>query len=433
MKPLALISTLAGIMCVAPLASVSGQEIPAKGAEAANGTLRVFLDCHTRGCDFDHFRREITFVAWVRDRQDADVHVLVTAQRTGTGGTELTLDFMGLRAFDGQRSEVMYISGPDNTRDEFRDGFTRMLKIGLAGYAASTATGAGLSILYQPIASSDPLATPPEEDPWNYWVFRLSVRGSIDGESQERFWSGNASVSASRVTEALKIVFSARANGNRSEFDVVDTTEGLDTTFVSTRTNYSFDALSVWSLGAHWSTGVLGEFDRNSQLNWDFAVRVGPAIEYNIFPYEESTRREITFRYSAGLAGFDYVEETIFDQTSEVRPAHALQIDLGAQEPWGRVYGEVEAFQYLHDLARHSLTLSGGLNVRIFRGLDFNVGGRISRVKDQLYLSKAGLTPEEILLRQRARETDFRYGMNIGMSYRFGSAFNNVVNPRMWR
>ncbi|MFQ6046753.1 MAG: hypothetical protein ACE5PT_10425, partial [Gemmatimonadales bacterium] len=32
--------------------------------------LKVFLDCNAPNCDFDHFRREITWVNWVRDRQD---------------------------------------------------------------------------------------------------------------------------------------------------------------------------------------------------------------------------------------------------------------------------------------------------------------------------------------------------------------------------
>ena len=41
------------------------------------GTLRLFLDCETSGCDFDYFRTKITWVDYVRDRTAADVHVLV--------------------------------------------------------------------------------------------------------------------------------------------------------------------------------------------------------------------------------------------------------------------------------------------------------------------------------------------------------------------
>ncbi|NIQ83994.1 MAG: hypothetical protein GTN83_03985, partial [Acidobacteria bacterium] len=90
------------------------------------------------------------------------------------------------------------------------------------------------------------------------------------------------SLTASRITEDLKIVLDAEADGDRLEFDVVDEAEGLDTTFVSTRTSYSLDGLVVWSLDAHWSAGILAEVERRSTLNWDLAVRGGPAIEYNI-------------------------------------------------------------------------------------------------------------------------------------------------------
>jgi hypothetical protein len=52
-------------------------------------------------------------------------------------------------------------------------------------------------------------------------------------------------------------------------------------------------------------------------------------------------------------------------------------------------------------------------------------------VKDQLFLSGQGLTQSEILLQQRVRGTSFSYFVNVGLSYRFGSKLNNVVNPRM--
>ena len=263
-------------------------------------------------------------------------------------------------------------------------------------------------------------------------MFRLNLRGSISGESSERFWSGNTSVSASRVTESHKLVLSTRANGDRSEFDVVDEAEGIDTTYVSTRTSYGANAYSVWSLSPHWSAGAVAEANRASTVNLALGVQGGPAIEYSVFPYAESTRRQLTILYTVGAAASDYVEETVYDKTSEVRPVHSLQIDLDVQQPWGSVHGSIDGFQYLHDLAKHSLRLEGRLSLRVFRGLDFNMGANVARIKDQLYLPKEDLTAEEILLRVRARETNFRYGLNLGLSFRFGSKFNNVVNPRMW-
>ncbi len=397
----------------------------------ANGRVAVFLDCHSRLCDFDHFRREIPFVSWVRDRQDADVHVLITQQGTAAGGARFTLSLIGLRALAARQDTVFYVTHPDDTYEEERAGLTRTIALGLVPYVSHTGAFERLSLTYAaPIDTTQLLASESVDDPWDYWVFRISVRGSMEGESQERFVSGNASLSADRTTEALKIELGARASGSRSEFDVVDEAEGLDTTYVSTRTGYNFDGLVVWSLGPHWSAGALAEVDRSSTLNWDLAVRGGPAVEYNIFPWAESTWRRLTFRYVAGVAAYDYTEETIYDQTSEVRPAHTLEIEIGVQQPWGSIRGSLDAFQYLHDLSKHSVSLGGGVSLRVFRGLDFNIGGDIARIKDQLYLSKVGLTPEEILLRQRARGTEFRFGMELGLSFRFGSKFNNVVNPR---
>ena len=67
---------------------------------AQDSALRVFLDCPNTYCDFDYYRTEITFVNWVRDRQFADLHLLITSQGTG-GGAEHTLAFIGLRRFAG--------------------------------------------------------------------------------------------------------------------------------------------------------------------------------------------------------------------------------------------------------------------------------------------------------------------------------------------
>ena len=47
--------------------------------------LRIFLDCPPYICDFDFFRSELASVNWVRDRQLADVQILVTTQQTGSG------------------------------------------------------------------------------------------------------------------------------------------------------------------------------------------------------------------------------------------------------------------------------------------------------------------------------------------------------------
>jgi hypothetical protein len=74
--------------------------------------------------------------------------------------------------------------------------------------------------------------------------------------------------------------------------------------------------------------------------------------------------------------------------------------------------------------------VDGDIDVRLFKGFSVNVGGSASRVHDQLYLKAGEATDEEILLRRRQLATAYRYRLQAGISYTFGSIFNNIVNPR---
>ena len=56
--------------------------------------------------------------------------------------------------------------------------------------------------------------------------------------------------------------------------------------------------------------------------------------------------------------------------------------------------------------------------------------GEFSRTRDQIYLPRGEASTEEILLRQRQLLTGYQYFFNFGISYSFGSIFNNIVNPR---
>jgi hypothetical protein len=131
-----------------------------------------------------------------------------------------------------------------------------------------------------------------------------------------------------------------------------------------------------------------------------------------------------------GPTHFRYEKRTIFNQTVETRFQESLTARMSLIEPWGRWSTSVNASHYLHDPAKSNLTISGNANVRLFRGFSVNVSANYSWVRDQLYLSAEGATAEQVLLRQRQLETSFRYFYSFGVQYRFGSIFNNVVNPR---
>lgn len=91
----------------------------------------------------------------------------------------------------------------------------------------------------------------------------------------------------------------------------------------------------------------------------------------------------------------------------------------------------MEWIQYLHDLSVHRVNTFLNFECRLFRGFNLDIFGRFSRIEEQFFLAKEELSEEEILVRRRQRETDYRFDISVGFSYRFGSKFANVVNPRM--
>ncbi|MDP9349335.1 MAG: hypothetical protein M3P24_09390, partial [Gemmatimonadota bacterium] len=165
--------------------------------------------------------------------------------------------------------------------------------------------------------------------------------------------------------------------------------------------------------------------------NRDLAVRVAPAVEYSVFPYAQSTRRELTLQYSLGVTRVEYLEETIFGKTEETLLGGALAANYDVKQRWGGVRTALEGSHYLHDPAKYRAEASGNLEIRLGRGVSLNLFGRAESIHDQLHIPKGELTPEQVLLRQKQQATSFRYYGSVGLGYSFGSIFNNVVNPRL--
>ncbi|MEK7379753.1 MAG: hypothetical protein AAB075_01940, partial [Gemmatimonadota bacterium] len=164
----------------------------------ATVALKVFLDCESYLCDPDFFRTEIAWVNWVRDRTDAEIQLLVTTQTTGSGGREYTLLFLGLGAQAAHQDELRHSSSATATEDDRRRGLVRMVKLGLAPFAAragavdlqvnSAGRPAGGAGVQQP------------DDRWNYWVFRASGNGYFSGETRSNSASLYGSLRATRTT-----------------------------------------------------------------------------------------------------------------------------------------------------------------------------------------------------------------------------------------
>jgi hypothetical protein len=389
-------------------------------------SLRVFLDCEF--CDFDHFRREITFVDYVRDRAVAQVHVLVTGQETGAGGRQYTFYFIGQEMFAGRLDTLQWTSRQDNTDDEVRAGQTRTFALGLVPYAVRTPVAEALSVEFEGPDVAAP--TSQADDPWNLWVFSVRTSGSIEGEETQNSKSLDGSISADRVTERHKLEFGARFEYNEDTFKDLEDDEELR----SFSREANADALIVFSIDDHWSWGGETRVGSNTRLNQDLYFSFMPALEYSLYPYRESTRRQITFLYEIGLIYYDYDRLTLFDKLQETLAEQTFEISAGFQQPWGEIDVGVEWSNYLHDFGLHRLDFSSRFEVRLFRGLNFDVSGNIARIQNQLFvLRREDISDDEVLLRRAELGTDYEFEIELGLSYTFGSVFNNVVNPRMSR
>ncbi|HET9949443.1 MAG TPA: hypothetical protein VFQ22_11020 [Longimicrobiales bacterium] len=417
---------LAAPLALASLALPFARHATAQQEPTRQAALRVFLDCGR--CDFDHLRREVPIVDYVRDPADADVHVIVTTQETGSGGDEFTFYYLGLGQIEGMADTLRYVSRQTDTEGEVREGYTHTFRLGLVRYLAYLRRTDGVDVVFEE-GDGNGRARPtisPADDPWDLWVFRASVGAELEGESRQEATSIEGSFSASRTTEELKIDMSFRGDYQEEEFEL----QSGEVRVESTR-EIEAGGTVVWSLGPNWSWGVTAEVGMDQSVNQSLFVRAAPAIEFSLFPYSESTRRQITATYRIGLAGFRYEEPTIFFRTRETRPEQSLEISADFVQPWGDLVVSLEGSHFLDDPSRHRVDLFTLFEFRIFRGLNLDVRANVARIKDQIYLSAEGLDDEEILIGQRERGTDYEYSVDVGFSFTFGSVFNNVVNPRL--
>lgn len=417
---------LSTLLLVLPL-RLAGQEVPADSTGTPSGELRVFLDCATHGCDRDRFRREITFVEWVRDPQDAQLHVIMTGQQAG-GGFRYSLDFIGRGPLEGLTDSYGYSSSATDVEEETSAGLTRVLRLGLVRFVALSGLDAGVrveGVSGESAPGEAPVQRPPEEDPWDYWVFSTRLGAELDREDQVRSDEFSLNLSANRTTEEWKVDFGFYGSSQTREYDLNDST-----TYVNKTDDWSGSTLVVRSLSDHWSMGGSSRVGTSTRYNRRLSVEFTPAVEWNYFPWQDASRRRLVVLYGNGVEWVEYDERTIFDKKRETLWRHHVDVEYRAQEPWGNARVGVEGNQILSDPGKYSFEFDGDLEYRLTRGLSLSIGGSYEIIRDQIYLSAAGLSDEDKLTQRRQLQTGSRLSIDLGVSYRFGSIFNSIVNSR---
>jgi len=419
LRRLVLLACLAGAMPGA----AAGQTPPADASAPVTSAarVRVFLDC--QDCFQEYLRDEIDWVDFVRQAEDADVHLQSRTSETGGGGREVVLRFVGRGRLDEHDHDLRAITQASDTENVRREVILRTAIAGLLDYVAHDGIPPGMNLTVE--TTGRPAQVARDTDRWNLWVFSVEAEGGVDLEETNRRRNWELDFNADRVTRAWKISIGAERGREAERFNV-----GSEDEFEAVRRNSEVEGFVAKSLGRHWSFGLDGSGTTSSFGNTRLAVRGAPALEFSVFPYEEYATRQFRIQYDIGIERAEYNEVTVFGRLEETHGRHELSAVFDQRQPWGslRVSGEVS--QYLHDRSLYRLETGGNLSWRIARGLSLDVRVSASRVRDQISLPGRGATPEEVLLRLRQLRSGYEINASYGLRYTFGSLFNNVVNPR---
>ena len=370
---------------------------------------------------------------WVNDREASDVHVIATSEEVGGGGQRIILDFIGRARLADRSDQLTYTSSGTDVFAETRDGLTRTLSAGLLPYAIENGLASSFRIEYEGAERTQETqngerpgaATQVVRDPWNYWTFRVDLSGDLDLRETSTDIQFDPGLSTERITEDWKFGFSADVNFERSQRDLTGGREVRDD-----RNEWELETILVRSISNHLSVGFMTDGGSSVNRNQDARIAMAPAVEYNYFPYSMSNRRQLTVRYSGGLQYSDYTEETIFNVETELNPRHEFSARYSGREAWGNASVGASYSQYLHDAGLYRAGLNGNLNLRITRGLDLGLSGNASWVQDEIYFPLSSISDEDILLGRLNLPSSYRYEARIGLGFRFGSTFTNIVNTR---
>lgn len=392
--------------------------------------LVVFLDCN---CNEAVIKQQLDYYNYAVDQSSADVYIFITDQRLSGGGRQYEIDLRGQREFEGNRVRFSLSTTALLTGAEVDRLLANRLEMGLLGFLAGTPYADYFEIEAREGISAgsmeeqnDIATTTSSADPWRGWIFEAYGNFSFNKESLRETSTYRAGLDVDRVSPEWRI----RINPDwfyRARIVEQDTEETITSVQRRTRLDWSL----VKSLGQHWSVGLFNRLQEDTYSNISFGLWLAPAIEYNIFSYDEVPFKEFTIAYRFGGVRNVYNQETIFLKKEENLTRQILDADLRLRQTWGNVYAGASYRNYLQDWSKNRFSLNTRLDIRITKGLFVNFGGEYEIINDQISLARGDATLEEILLGQTQLATNFQIEFRLGLSYTFGALYNNIVNTRL--
>ncbi len=384
--------------------------------------LNIFLDCGY--CDMDFLRCDIPIVNYVRDRKEANVDIVASAEQTGSGGEEFTFVFIGQGKYKGQTDTLRTNTTMLVTEEDQRKAIAQTLKMGLIRYIAQTPYSSKLNISFTKDSTLGMNCPAPPADKWKSWVCTVNLGGNLNQQELTQQVMFTPSINISKVTPEWKMGINANSLYMNNTYNISGQT--VDAIM---RTE-SFNGFFVKSMGEHFSSGMVGGINTSTVSNFKLQEKIGPAIEYSIFPYSECTHRQLRLLYSVYGIDNSYVDTTILGKIHERLGAEALTLYSQYKQNWGSLTAQITASHYFYDLRRYEVNMNVNANVNLFEGFSLGFFVSLSLIHDQIYLPAIGPTDNDILLGLQALATTYNFSSGLQITYTFGSIYNNIVNPR---
>ncbi len=417
-------ATAAALLCVAVVPVLPLRAQSSRSPEP----VRAFFNCLADACAVIVPTEDVPFVQWVRERADAAVSVLVTQQVAGGGGAAVTVVAAasggagtGATTTDARADTLVFTIPPGAPASAVRADLARWIRIALLRIVA-TRSGDGLDVSYAPLGVAESVD---HRDPWHSWTITVGGSALVDDQQQSSLNAASLGVVATRITPEWKI-----SVGGGFAITTTRTTLADSSEYRTTSRADNIAALVVRSIDDHWSVGARAGTTHSDFLNEERVWRIAAALEYDFYPYTVATHRQFTVRYQLGANDYRYADTTVFGLLHERRPHQSVVLAYGTQSLWGSIDSDLTWSSFLDRPSFYAVLLEVTANLTIARGLALTMTGTASRVNDQIYLRRAGLTNNEILAQQRAVATTYRATLAVGLTYTFGSIYSSVVNPR---
>lgn len=395
--------------------------------------INLFINCQAY-CDIDYIKTEIKSLNYVLDRFEANLHLLIISEGTGSG-QKINMFFEGQKELTGINDTLTYFVLDTETPDIIRKRMVSMLKIGLLNYFTFTPMLSEIEIKF-PEHDTVKKTDNQNIDKWKSWIFNMGTGGNLSKDDYQSSSSIRNSFSINKTTENSKISSYNSFTISSTKWIYED-----EEILVNRNRGYSENQVVI-SMGPHFSAGTNFSTGYDHYNNFKLFFKIKPAIEYDIFPYKESIKKLFTINYSLGPSYLKYNDTSYYNiANSEWLFEQNLSANATVTQKWGNIYlsGGWSTFlnyfklegKKIPGMDINSFWIFESIDIQILKGLSISLSSSFSYTKGVLpNIPKRDFTKDDLITNSRVYPTSKYLYFYWGINYRFGSKSSNVVNPR---